>query len=872
MDCLVCGSRNADGAVVCRSCGSPLDGADAAASQTFALSAGTPLQSGAYIVETLLGQGGFGITYRAQDRRLSRNVAIKEFFPQAQGCARRGTTVITGGGIPQSVFDDEKSKFLEEGQRLAQFQHPGIVKVHSLFEENSTAYMVMEFLQGKTLLKLVEEDGPVEEKRLIPYIEQIGEALAVIHKSQLIHRDIKPENIMLTADGRAVLVDFGTAREFASGKTRRMTAMVTPGYAPLEQYGQHARFGVFTDVYALGATLYHLLTGQVPVQATDRAAGVELAAPKRLNSAISRQVSDAVMWAMEMKVDKRPQSAVDFIQAIRGARQASTTNGKSSTSAASVAAPNPYEARIQQLISELESTGHGHSRTSVDGEINRISTALTTLGSGSQAQLNQCPCCQRATLSIVEGSRSSQCPICSNATLKIKKLDQHLCAVCQEGHLVVTHLNRPMMFCPVCQCRPLREEKRKRLGLPLDLWWVCPGCGAELDVLLGNKAKLVTFRDDPHGIGREHVGQTYPVTQWQKVAPASRAVWTCDACVAVFYELPDSRLCLDGYQKDPTGEGAKLVGKSFYRTMWSKLANGFSLQLGTTNCPSCEANFDYDPVDKLLKLLSFNAARYPRANAVQGTFYPLERWSLFAAGKTSLVPGRLCATCGIEFDNDGDNLKLVRAPSNFAATVGAAYSFEDWHRAAKGLPSVAEETHLKQKLTQLLAQQNHELARLGKELETKRNTLERQLVDTVKQAFVGGFVPITLQTAGLNLKKDERVLWECSALKLKQRTRSGYQYWDTAGAGSLIVTTLRVLFKESTGGLWSKTLDKVISVNEVGLAGQQSAVVVWIENLQKPLGFAFSPFPGTCTVGTRSFRFDLTPRDLIEVFRIHGTG
>ena len=136
--------------------------------------------------------------------------------------------------------------------------------------------------------------------------------------AQLLHRDIKPENLIVTQDGRVVLVDFGTARAFASGKTRRMTAMLTPGYAPLEQYGQQARFGVFTDLYALGATCYALLTGQLPVQATDRAAGIELQPPCRLNRQISRTVSDAVMWAMQMRADRRPQSAQEFIDALTG--------------------------------------------------------------------------------------------------------------------------------------------------------------------------------------------------------------------------------------------------------------------------------------------------------------------------------------------------------------------------------------------------------------------------------------------------------------------------------------------------------------------------------------------------------------------------
>jgi tetratricopeptide (TPR) repeat protein len=150
----------------------------------------------------------------------------------------------------------------------------------------------------------------------------------VVHKANFIHRDIKPENIIVTPDKRVVLIDFGTAREFAVGTTRRMTTALTPGYAPLEQYGQHARFGAFTDICALGATTYFLLTGQVPIQPTDRASGVELAAPRRLRSHISSQVSDAIMWAMEMRVDKRPQSASEFVQALRGTRSPSPKRSK----------------------------------------------------------------------------------------------------------------------------------------------------------------------------------------------------------------------------------------------------------------------------------------------------------------------------------------------------------------------------------------------------------------------------------------------------------------------------------------------------------------------------------------------------------------
>src|SRR5262249_55420317 len=154
-----------------------------------------------------------------------------------------------------------KKGFLDEALILAQFQHPSIVQVYASFEENNTAYMVMEYLKGKTLATLLEGRGTIPERDAVGYIQQVGEALEVVHRANLLHRDIKPENIIVTDDRRVVLLDFGTAREFAAGRTRQMTAMLTEGYAPLEQYTQNARFGACIDVYALGGTLYHLLTG-----------------------------------------------------------------------------------------------------------------------------------------------------------------------------------------------------------------------------------------------------------------------------------------------------------------------------------------------------------------------------------------------------------------------------------------------------------------------------------------------------------------------------------------------------------------------------------------------------------------------------------
>src|SRR3954471_8824850 len=314
--CPICSTQNPTGAIACVTCGAPL-GADPSSAYSGALPAGTSLQGGMYTVGRVLGQGGFGITYLGGDIRARRPVAIKEFFPY--GSNRRGVTVHPFGGLSGADYQNTRTKFLDEARILARFDHPAIVDVYGTFEENNTAYMVMELLRGRTLGQLVEERGPLPEAEAIGYIRRVGEALIVVHEASLLHRDLKPDNIMLTGDGEVVLIDFGTARAFAAGKTGRMTTMVTPGYAPLEQYGQSVRFGPFTDVYALAATLYHVLTGQMPAPATDRASGVELVPPRTSNSSVSQITSDAILWAMSMRVDQRPQTVREFLDGLPSA-------------------------------------------------------------------------------------------------------------------------------------------------------------------------------------------------------------------------------------------------------------------------------------------------------------------------------------------------------------------------------------------------------------------------------------------------------------------------------------------------------------------------------------------------------------------------
>ena len=276
------------------------------------LSPGACLASGEYRIKQPLGQGGFGITYQGVDTRLNRAVAVKEFFPE--GCWREGTTVVSAGRWNSDTYSTAKQKFLLEGQTLGQFNHPGIVQVFYYFEENNTAYMVMEYLRGKTLAELLKQrKGKLTEATALKHIAKVGSALEVLHQARFLHRDIKPENIMLADDGRVVLIDFGAARDFTANSTTRYTTMLTPGYAPLEQYGRALKYGALTDIYALGSTLYHLLTGEAPLSAIERAAGIELKPAKKLNPQISSHVSEAIALAMKMDVKERLQSVREFL-------------------------------------------------------------------------------------------------------------------------------------------------------------------------------------------------------------------------------------------------------------------------------------------------------------------------------------------------------------------------------------------------------------------------------------------------------------------------------------------------------------------------------------------------------------------------------
>lgn len=266
---------------------------------------GQKLQAGKYSLDSVLGVGGFGITYLARDG-LGNPVVIKTLNDTALRDAR---------------FEQFQQDFVNEALWLAKSTHPHVVQVHRVFQEAGRWCMVMEYIAGEDLASRVKKRGILSEAEALRYIQQVGDALSFMHQKGLLHRDVKPENVMLRS-GRteAVLLDLGIAREFTHNSTQVHTAILSNGYAPIEQYEYQARRGAYSDVYGLAATLYFVLTGEVPKDAQIRAYNLlryhndPLEPPQYFNPKISDQTNQAILSGMRVEGRDRPQSVLEWLK------------------------------------------------------------------------------------------------------------------------------------------------------------------------------------------------------------------------------------------------------------------------------------------------------------------------------------------------------------------------------------------------------------------------------------------------------------------------------------------------------------------------------------------------------------------------------
>ena len=228
-----------------------------------------------YKIDRVLGQGSFGITYLAYDTNLDQAVAIKEYLPIELTMRESDDSVHPVSTDRVDHFRTGLRDFIGEGRTLVRFDHPNIVRVHSVFEANNSAYMVMRYESGKSLAELLPRRGTLDEAQLSNILYPILDGLRLVHETGFIHRDIKPANIFVREDGSPVLLDFGSARQALGAANRTLTSLVSPGYAPFEQYhsrGDHQ--GPWTDIYALGATAYRAVVGVAPIDAVGRSEGL----------------------------------------------------------------------------------------------------------------------------------------------------------------------------------------------------------------------------------------------------------------------------------------------------------------------------------------------------------------------------------------------------------------------------------------------------------------------------------------------------------------------------------------------------------------------------------------------------------------------
>ena len=273
-----------------------------------------------YRIKNLLGQGGFGITYLAEDTNLQTDVAIKEYFPIGASARGDDRSVRPVSKNHENIYHLGLTRFLDEARTLARFKHPNIVRVFSVFESNGAAYMVMEYEHGQSLSMMLAGHKTLSESAVLQLLDPILDGLEQVHEQGFIHRDLKPANIFVRADGSPVLLDFGAARNAYAQETADMTSFVSIGYTPFEQYvGKSQNQGPWTDIYGLGATCYRALSGIHAVDAMSRSAAllqtlqdpyVPLGDVAKNNC--SSRVLAAIDHALAFKREDRPQNITEW--------------------------------------------------------------------------------------------------------------------------------------------------------------------------------------------------------------------------------------------------------------------------------------------------------------------------------------------------------------------------------------------------------------------------------------------------------------------------------------------------------------------------------------------------------------------------------
>ena len=474
-------------------------------------------------VKQVLGRGGFGIAYLATDTLRGDLVVVKELAPI--GTPRSATGVLR---FTDAEGQRLREQFLEEASVLSRLAIKGVPPIRLTFRENGTAYFATDYIpDSQTLEAVINFQGPLSSRVALEILRGLLDILEVVHAKQILHRDIKPSNILVSAKGEVYLIDFGSAREWHADSTTTHTVLYTPGYAPPEQMSHRARRGPATDLYALSATFYAMVTGAPPPGATDRAAGYRLPSLLDRCEDMDPFAARTIEKSLSLAYADRPMTVAEFRDLLAGDFEASSDD--------SLTALDDTLLRLKRFTFERRS----------------------------------CPSC-KGLLVEPKPLRRGVCPVCQEGMIRKRDIHDRLCPVCRSGVLAQVRNVSPLAICPNCRRGPLAY--RRRSLVTLDQIATCGGCDARYQVRSGKMASM-----DESSIFHDF-------DYWRSLSGRATEVWRCADCLAQFDTLADGRWAQ--IVPKPTGPHRML-----FPDEWARVAIGLEPGAGNAQCEACQADY-----------------------------------------------------------------------------------------------------------------------------------------------------------------------------------------------------------------------------------------------------------------------------------------
>lgn len=604
------------------------------------------LLSDRFRIDDVLGRGGFGIVYLAFDTKLQDEVVVKELAPS--GVARSGDGVVQLDEIGDKQAHHLRQQFLEEARLLSRIASRGLPTIRAAFGENGTAYFAVERVEGAVSLESLLSNGrKIDPNGANDILFQLLDILEEVHRKGFLHRDVKPSNLLVSPSGEVTLIDFGAAREWHADLSATHTVLFTPGYAPLEQLSPKGRRGPPTDIYAICATAYHMLSGSPPADAAERAHGTPLVPLRELVSGIDRSIAAAIEKGLALRYEDRPQSVGE----------------------------------LRELLSR-EAEEDGPLRLA---DLDEKLIALRQFSYDRRG----CPSCGEV-LEEPRPLKSHACPVCHRDSIRKRDLNERLCPVCRSSVLQKQDNSEPLIYCPLCRTGDLARHRVSFLASKQR--FDCGQCGAKFESIPGGMTLLSSPRSN-----KTEAGTNLSFSEWRSVGARSSEVWRCDGCNAQFDVLKDGR------RRQISPEAAN---RTHYPEEWARISARLSPAAGNSVCEDCGA--EYEVNGDRVSLLSAQNDPFGFARRFTGRllYWDDVRW--LGAGKESPCPGLVCLHCGTEFDREGDYLKLVRTEdSKLIRRIDEPMTLEDWHRVARSLPPIHEEAAFAEQADDLLKASYH---------------------------------------------------------------------------------------------------------------------------------------------------------------------